>query len=347
MSPLPRKACCVHCGRDLRTSVTRTSQSCFQSSLEIAKPTFMTTAFAPPSPESCSRSANTVARLPLTVIVAVRNEEVNMQACLESLSQAQHVIVVDSNSTDRTAAHATDFGAEVIQYERQPGGLKKRQWALDTIPFTTPWVMLVDADERVPEQLWAEIRVELSSVHAASGYLIEKGFWFLGRKFRFGGFSHSAVLLFQRGKGRFEQLDHDANSTLDMEVHERMIVDGEIRRLKTPLIHNDFKGLTAYLDRHNHYATWEALVRRQFLTTGRWGESAIQARLFGNVQERRRFLKQLACRLPGEPILWFLYHYVLRLGLLEGRRGLIASLIRAQYIANVRAKMFEFRTFSN
>lgn len=282
--------------------------------------------------------------LPLTVIVAVRNEIANIGTCLESLKPAERVIVVDSNSSDGTADHARALGAEVIQYQRLPNQPKKRQWALDCVDISSPWVMLLDADEQVPQVLWDEIRTELFHSRPAAGYLIEKGFWFLGRQFRFGGFSHSAVVLFQRGKARFEQLEHNTESALDMEVHERLIVDGQVRRLRTPLIHKDRKGLTAYLDRHNKYASWEASVRHAFLSTGRWGESAIRAKLFGNVQERRRYLKQIVCRLPGEPLLWFLYHYVLRLGFLEGRRGLIACLIRAQYISNVRAKLYEFRT---
>jgi len=280
-------------------------------------------------------------KLSLTVIIAVRNEIANIESCLNSLYPAERIIVVDSKSVDGTIECAEELGAEVVQYENRPGQMKKRQWAMDTLPLNTDWVMLLDADEQIPEELWNEIRAAISAPRPATGYLIEKGFWFLGRQFRFGGFSHSAVLLFQRGKARFEELDFDSSSKLDMEVHERLIVDGDVRRMRNPLIHNDRKGLTAYLDRHNHYASWEAAVRNRFLTTGQWGTSAIRPKLFGNVQERRRFLKQIVCRVPGEPALWFLYHYFLRCGFLEGRRGLIASMIRAQYISNVRAKLFE------
>lgn len=82
-------------------------------------------------------------------------------------------------------------------------------------------------------------------------------------------------------------------------------------------------------------------MRYRYLTTGRYGESTIAPRLFGNSQERRRFLKALIIRLPFEPQLWFLYHYLLRLGFLAGRPGLIACQIRASYIAQTRAKIYE------
>jgi hypothetical protein len=153
------------------------------------------------------------------------------------------------------------------------------------------------------------------------------------------------VLLFRRGKARFEQVLGDAPGPrrLDMEVHERLIVDGPVGALRTPLIHEDFKGLEAYLDRHNAYSSWEAAVRHAYLTTGRYGKETIRPRLFGNAQERRRFLKGLAVRAPLEPWLWFAYHYFFRLGFLEGWPGLIASQVRADYIRQVRAKLYELR----
>jgi len=279
--------------------------------------------------------------VPVTVVIAARNEEANLSRCIKALAPACRIVVVDSNSQDGTVAIAADAGAEVVQFHYRGGYPKKRQWALDTLDIATPWVMLVDADEVVPSRLWAEISDVVSSPKATDAYLVTKAFHFLDRQFRFGGFSHSAIVLFRRGAARFEELLSDPPRDQDMEVHERLIIHGKIGKLKTPLIHQDFKGLQAYIDRHNKYSTWEALVRLQFLSTGRWGNDAVQPRLFGNTQERRRWLKSLALRIPFEPQLWFLYHYVLRLGFLERRPGLIASRLRANYIADVRAKMYE------
>jgi hypothetical protein len=171
-------------------------------------------------------------------------------------------------------------------------------------------------DEVVPDALWAEIANVVGQPEAADAYLMTKGFHFLGRGFRHGGFSHAAVLLFRTGKARFERLFDDESTSLDMEIHERVVVQGRIGTLTTPLIHEDFKGLEAYIDRHNKYSTWEAKVRHRYLTTGRYGEDTIVPRLFGNSQERRRFFKALIIRLPFEPQLWFLYHYLFRLGFL-------------------------------
>jgi hypothetical protein len=174
-------------------------------------------------------------------------------------------------------------------------------------------------------------------------FMITKGFHFMGRRLRFGGFSFPAVLLFKTGKARFERLVEDETTGLDMEVHERLVVDGQIGRLINPLIHEDFKGLEAYIARHNHYSSWEARLRYRYLTSGLYGEDTIQPHLLGNSQERRRFMKAAIIRLPFEHWLWFLYHYAFRLGFLEGRAGLIASQIRAAYISQVKAKICELK----
>ena len=284
--------------------------------------------------------------LPLTVLLAAKNGAVNLPRFLGALGPAARVIVLDSRSTDATAEIALAHGAEVGQFDYRGGYPKKRQWALTQIALETPWVLLLDADEVVPDALWREIAdvVEGSDApDAPDAYMIVKGFHFLGRRFRHGGFSHAAVLLFRTGTARFERLSDDAVDSLDMEIHERIVVRGRVGRLQTPLIREDFKGLEAYITRHNKYSTWEARVPHRYLTTGRYGEDTIVPRLFGNAQERRRFVKALIIRLPFEQWLWSFYHFVLRLAFLEGRAGLIASQIRASYIAQTRAKMYELR----
>lgn len=279
----------------------------------------------------------------VTVIVAAKNEAANIAKCLRSLAPAKDVFVIDSGSSDDTAAIAEAAGATVVQFAYHGGYPKKRQWAIETLPIASEWLLMVDADEEIPERLWHEIAQAITAPAGRVAFLIRKGFCFLGRRFHFGGFSFQAVLLFRKGRARFERLLQDAANAgaMDMEVHERVLVDGSIGVLRTPLIHDDFKGLAAYIDRHNRYSTWEAHHRHHFLATGRWGNESIQARLFGNTQERRRFLKFLAVRTPCEAMLWFLYHYVVRGGFLEGYPGYVASRIRASYIADVRAKVYE------
>jgi glycosyltransferase involved in cell wall biosynthesis len=278
--------------------------------------------------------------LSVTVLVPAKDEELNIGRCLMSLTPAARIIVVDSESVDSTLAIARAHGAEIVNFSYSGGYPKKRQWALDNLEIKTPWTMLVDADEQITPELWTEITAVLDSSDCEA-YLICKGFHFMGRRFRFGGFSHSAIILFRTGHARFEQTAGNIPNGQDMEVHERMMVDGRIGRLNHPLLHNDYKGLQAYLDRHNKYSTWEAGIRVNYLKTGTWGEQTIKPSGLGDSQSFRRFIKSFIMRFPGEPWLWFLYHYFVRAGFLEGRRGFIAASIRKAYIEQVRAKIFE------
>lgn len=282
-------------------------------------------------------------RLPVTVIVATKNEEENIANCLLSLERVERVLVIDSHSTDRTAAIASQHGAEVIHYSYTGGYPKKRQWALDHLDISTPWIMLIDADEQVTSDLWNEIQDVLDSLGGRAAYLVRKEFHFLGKRFRFGGFSHSAVVLFRAGRARFEQAAGNCLNGQDMEVHERLIVDGKVGRLSNSLVHHDYKGLFSYIDRHNKYSTWEAGIRAHYFKTGSWGQHTIRPSLFGDAQSFRRFLKPFILKLPGEPWLWFFYHYIVCGAFLEGRRGYIAASLRRAYIEQVHAKLFELQ----
>jgi glycosyltransferase involved in cell wall biosynthesis len=281
--------------------------------------------------------------LPITVVLASKNEAPNLPKCLASLGPAKKIYVLDSKSSDATPKICKKMGVKVIQFHYKSGYPKKRQWALEKLKIETPWILLLDADEVITIELWNEIGDSINSISGPDAFLIQKEFHFLGKRFRFGGFSHSAVLLFKKGKATFERLLENDPSGLDMEVHERLIINGRLGKLKTPLKHEDFKGLQAYLDRHNKYSTWEAALRYQFITTGNYGSTSIEPRLFGNTQERRRYLKMLIIRLPFEPFLWFIYHYIIQLGFLEGKQGWIACNIRAFYIAETRAKLYELK----
>ena len=282
-------------------------------------------------------------KLPITVIIATKNEELNLQKCLNSLKCVERVVLIDSHSSDKTLEIANLFEVEIIQFDYKGGYPKKRQWALDTLDITTPWVFLLDADEVVPSSLWNEITNALSQKDLFDAYLIKKGFHFMGKKMKYGGFSFQAVLLFKRDKAKFEKLFEDDLNGFDMEVHERIIVKGKIGKLKTPLIHEDFKNLEAYISRHNIYSTWKAKSRYYLLTKSQYGEKTIRPRLFGNSQERHRWLDRMVYKLPFEHWIFFFYHYFFRLGFLEGYRGLIASQIRSSYIAQVRAKTYELK----
>src|ERR1017187_3217487 len=151
---------------------------------------------------------------------------------------AESVILLDSHSSDDTAKIAKKSGIQVVQFNYQGGYPKKRQWALDHLKIKTPWVLLIDADEEVTAELWEEIREVIDTKNSRDAYFICKQFHFMGQKFRFGGFSFDAVLLFRKGKVRFENLIDEPKESMDMEIHERLIVKGTTGKMKNTLIHN-------------------------------------------------------------------------------------------------------------
>ena len=125
-------------------------------------------------------------KLPITVLIAAKNEAPNLPKCFDSLKPVEKVFVIDSCSSDSTVEIAISYGVEVVQFHYKGGYPKKRQWALDNLDIKTPWVFLIDADEVVPNSLWDEIKTIVSNKDNADAYMIKKGFHFLGKKMKFG-----------------------------------------------------------------------------------------------------------------------------------------------------------------
>ena len=281
--------------------------------------------------------AHSPASLAVSVIIAVRNEARNLPPCLEALGDFGEVYVVDSQSTDETVEIARAYGAKVVQFHYQGGWPKKRQWAIDTLPLTHDWVLLLDADEVVTPELVQEIR-QATGQAQADGYWIALRMYFLGRQLRFCGASFWKLSLFRRGKGRYECRLRDQNSTMaDMEIHEHVVVNGRTARLKHPLVHRNVESLSRYIQKHDEYSNWEARVWLEGQT------NELPPSLFGTQAQRRRWLKKKFLGLPGSPLLLFAYRYLFRAGFLDGIPGLIYCGFQAIQLFNVKAKMFEAR----
>jgi glycosyltransferase involved in cell wall biosynthesis len=187
-------------------------------------------------------------KLPLTVIIPALNEEANLPDALSSVAFADQVIVVDSHSADATARIAAAAGAEVVQFAYSGRGPKKKAWALANAPIRNDWLLLLDADERVTPPLRAEIERAVAS-NAHDGYCIDREFIFMGRSLRC--FRPNWNLrLFRRNGAHLEDLRlGDLPGTGDNEIHEHFVLDGRPGYLRSPLLHDDDRGLSAWLDR--------------------------------------------------------------------------------------------------
>ena len=285
-----------------------------------------------------SRSANSDS-IAVTVVIPTRNEARHLARCLEGVRRFSEVYVVDSQSTDSTVEIARAFDADVVQFHYQGGWPKKRQWAIDSLPLENNWILLLDADEVLTSDLADEIEDSVRDPNFM-GYQVFLRLSFLGRELRFGGNGFWKLSLFRRGKGHFEcRLKDQDQSMGDIEVHEHIVVDGRVGKLRHALPHHNIESLARYLTKHNEYSNWEARVLSQ--ATEPCDE--LPPALFGNQAQRRRWLKKRFFGLPGSPVFFFLYKYILRLGILDGVPGLIYCALQSTHFFHIKAKMYELK----
>jgi len=278
-------------------------------------------------------------RLPVSVIIPVRNEAKNLPRCLDALKEVGEIYVVDSQSTDETCEIARAYEAEVVQFHYMGGWPKKRQWAMDTLPLAYDWILLLDADEVMTPDIVEEIREALKDKNI-NGYHICLQIFFLGRPLRHCDANFWKLSLFRKGKGRFEcrLKDQDA-SMADMEIHEHVVVDGPIGSFKNPLLHHNVETLSRSIQKHNEYSNWESRVLMQAENSS----TDLPPAFFGTQAQRRRWLKLRLFEIPGSPVLLFLYRYILRAGFLDGVPGLIYCGFQAVQMFHTKAKIYELK----
>jgi glycosyltransferase involved in cell wall biosynthesis len=274
-------------------------------------------------------------RLPLTVLVTTRNEEVNIERCLASVRDlADQLFVLDSESADRTVEISRRFADEVttLPYDHSRIIPWIFQWGLDHLPIRNDWVLILEADQAVTPELAAELRRLFAGEIREDGFFILRRQIFRGRRLRFGGYGGKRLLkLFRRGRAELDPLEQDT----------RVYVRGAVGRLSAPLEEWNRKedSILFYLEKHLRYADAFAREERERRLTGvAW---RLAPRLFGHSDERTLWLKGLYYRLPlyARPFLYFFYRYFLLLGILDGRTGFTFHFLQAfwfRYVVDVR-----------
>ncbi len=282
-------------------------------------------------------------KLPISVLIPAKNEQENLPACLASVANADEIFVVDSQSSDRSVEIAEAFGAKVVQFQFNGRWPKKKNWSLENLPFQNEWVLIVDCDERITSELWNEIAIAIQNP-AYDGYYLNRRVFFLGQWIRYGGkYPDWNLRLFRHTKGRYENLStEEIPNTGDNEVHEHVVLKGEVGYLKHDMEHIDFRDMFHWLERHNRYSNWEARVYYNLLT-GMGEDGTIGASLFGDSVQRKRFLKRIWVHLPFKPFLRFFLSYILRLGFLDGKAGYIYARLLSQYEYQIGIKLYELR----
>jgi len=261
----------------------------------------------------------------ISVLVPVRNEKANIIGCLDSVRWADDIVVVDSGSTDGTVELAKSRGATVAQFQWNGKFPKKKNWALENVPWKHEWILILDADERITPELAAEMQQELQQPRA-DGYFINRRFMFLGKWIRHCGYYPSWNLrLFRHRRGRYETVQTSGTLSGDNEVHEHVIINGSTAHLKNDMLHYAYPDIYTWMEKHNRYSNWEAEIE----VRGQGAESA--GRTIGGDLAKRRTLRVWSRRLPFRPTLRFLYSYFLKRGFLDGAEGYLFCRLLATY----------------
>lgn len=256
----------------------------------------------------------------VAVIVLTYNEEVNIAQALESVAGwASEIFVLDSFSTDRTLEVARPYGCQIVQHAFEDYS-KQRNYALDHLPIQSGWILFLDADEWLPDSLKHEISTVLAAGPQANGFYLNRKLIWMGRWIRRGYYPSWILRLFRRGQGRCE----------DRDLNEHLIVSGQTAQLRENLVHEDRKGVTEWIAKHNRYASRGAMAL--FHSKSDPTRHEIEARFWGTQAERTRWLRRRVWnRMPPlvRPFVYFFYRYVLKGGFLDGRRAFIFHFMQA------------------
>ncbi len=270
-------------------------------------------------------------KLPLTIVIPTRNEEINLKQCLQHAQIAEDIVVVDSGSTDHTISIAKSMGATVIPFRWSGGYPKKRNWVLQNYTFSTEWVLFLDADEFLTAEFVKSLRAALRRTDIV-GWWLNYTNYFGKKKLKY-GVPQRKLALIKLGFGFYERIDDQMWSNLDMEVHEHPILRGLVAQIREPIEHKDYRGIHHFISRHNEYSTWEAR---------RWFELSKNTEHWPKLTKRQKIKYRNIYKWWFAP-LYFIYTYFVRAGFLDGRTGFAYAILKYFYFFQIRQKIIELK----
>jgi glycosyltransferase involved in cell wall biosynthesis len=272
----------------------------------------------------------------VSVIILTHNESRHIERCLRSLLPlTDKIFIVDSFSTDNTVELATGLGATVVQNPWVSYAFQFN-FGIRHNPFPTQWLMRMDADEYLTQELVEELQQNLPAIpEQVSGFYVKRRVYFMDQWIRHGGYYPTWLLrVWRRGLGTCEELWMDEHISLR---------SGETRQLRHDLVDHNLNNLTWWTQKHNNYAIREVIDLLNIKYTFDEKETVVPA-FWGTQEQRKRYLKVRYASLPlfTRPVLYFLYRYFVKLGFLDGRKGLIWHFLQGfWYRFLVDAKLYE------
>lgn len=274
--------------------------------------------------------------LDLTVIILTKDEKIHIARAIDNVRRiAKRIYVVDSHSTDGTQAIASQHGAEVVERHWPGNQAAQFNWALDNLPITTEWILRLDADEYLTDELIAELHQYLTNApEEVSALVFPLGRAFMGKILHHGIVNGVTMIrMFRRGKARYE------NRIMDEHLQ---ISEGETHTCHHKFIDDNRMPLEYFVRKHNGYAEKEA----QLLIEQEIEKSESSTGQFAASVKAKRQQKAFYSRLP---IFWrafgyFCYRYFIKLGFLDGKEGFLWDFFQGfWYRMLVDAKLYELR----
>ena len=273
----------------------------------------------------------------LTVVILTKNEEDNLKKCINSVAPvAKRVVIVDSYSTDNTVAMAKSLGADVIQHQFE-NHAAQFNWALENSNISTKWVMKIDADEELTQELANELNCQIDKLPSyINGVILRRRVYFMGRWLKHGG-KYPELLL------RIFRFGHGMSEMKMMDEH-LIITDGETVTFKYDFIDNNNKSLEWWIGKHNWYSNKEVL-EQQTRAAKVSGKITVEETSTSMQAKIKRFIKNHGYYSMPKFLrahLYFIYRYYFRFGFLDGTEGKIYTFLQAYwYRFLVDAKLYE------
>lgn len=249
-------------------------------------------------------------RIPVSVLIQTKNEELGIGECIDSMRQFDEIIVVDSCSTDRTQEIARERGATVLTFDWNGQYPKKKQWMIEQAGARNDWLLIMDADERVTEGMLQELRDRAEEMRAQTygAYEIPIDYVFNGRLLKYGHKVYKRTLVDRRHTTYPAVDDLQAPGMGELEGHYQPLVDNGVNRFEHAIHHDDKDPIRSWFDRHNRYSDWEAYL-------------AANPEVKAQVDALRTGGGRIFARVPFKPFAFFVYDYFVRQGFRDGRPG--------------------------
>ncbi len=266
----------------------------------------------------------------VSVAIFILNEEVHLPSCLASLKWCDDIVVVDSFSTDQSAQICASAGVRFVQNKFEGFG-SQRNWALDNVTFKYKWLLVLDADEKVPDGLAKELlEIAARNPKETGAFRVRRRFYMWGKWLRYSSLYPTWVVRFiHTEKVRYVDRGHA----------ETQVVEGLTGDLANDLIDENLKGMDEWFERQNRYSAKEAeyelgAERDSIPLNALWGADPLR---------RRALLKRMSWKLPMRPTMYFLYSYVWRRGFMDGYDGFVFCSMKSSFQTMILAKKHGMR----